>query len=59
MIEIQYVTLTGGESLPAYKMVCPECKALVLGTTVNTESTPWRGYCPEGHNWRIDKDADA
>jgi hypothetical protein len=58
-IEIQYVTLSGGESIPAYKMICPECNTLVLGSTVNTESIPWRGYCPDGHRWRINNEADA
>jgi len=57
--EIQWVRLTGGQTLPAYKMICPECGTLVLGTTVNTESTPWRGHCPSGHSWRIDEQADA
>lgn len=58
-IEVQWVQLSGGETLAAYKMICPECKALVLGTTVNTSSNPWRGHCPEGHSWRISVEADA
>lgn len=57
-IEIQWVELSGGHTLPAYKMICPECRTLVLGTTLNTEATPWRGYCPDGHSWRIDHRED-
>ena len=57
--QVEWVQLSGGETLPAYKMICPECKTLVLGTKVNTTSMPWRGHCPDGHSWRIDAEADA
>jgi len=57
--QVEWVQLSGGETLPVYKMICPECKTLVLGTKVNTTSIPWRGHCPDGHSWRIDAEADA
>lgn len=56
---IDYVMLSGGASVPALKLVCPKCKTLVMGTTVDTESKPWEGHCPKGHSWEIRNEADA
>jgi hypothetical protein len=59
-VEIQWITLTGGQTIPAYKLVCPQCKALVLGgTTVNTSVEPWRADCGNGHQWDVVSKEDA
>jgi hypothetical protein len=51
--EITYVQLSGGQYVAPEKLVCPECKTLDLGTTVDTTTVPWRAHCVRGHRWAI------
>lgn len=57
--EVQYLTLSGGMTIPAVKAVCPVCKKLVLPTTFDTSTEPWTAHCGRGHSFEIDLREDS
>jgi len=56
---VDYVTLSGGKSVPAEKIVCPVCNVLDMGTSFDTSEEPARAECSKGHEWTFTTEADA
>jgi hypothetical protein len=57
--EIQHLTLNGGVTIPAYKVVCPQCMTLDLKTDFRTDVMPWVAICTKGHQFEIDPRPEA
>lgn len=57
--KVEYVTLSGGKSVPAEKIVCPVCNKLDMGTRFNTSTEPIQAECSRGHEWTFTSEADA
>lgn len=51
--EVEWVELSGGTRVPSHLLVCPKCKTLDLGTTVDTAATPMVASCSLGHEWPV------
>lgn len=56
---IEWVTLSGGKSVAAEKLVCPMCRRLDLETEVDTTTDPWKAICSKGHEFSISAKPDA
>lgn len=56
---VDYVTLSGGESVLAEKIVCPVCGVLDMGTAFDTSREPATAMCSKGHEWTFTTKADA
>ena len=52
--KVEYVTLSGGRSVPAHLLVCPECNKLDLKTDIDTSENPFTARCSQGHEFKID-----
>jgi len=57
--KVEYLTLSGGKVIAAYKLVCPDCHKLDLESEIDTETTPWTAWCRQGHEFRVDPTPDA
>jgi hypothetical protein len=51
--KIEYAEIAG-VSVPAEKLVCPECHTLDLATEFDTTTEPWTAWCSEGHEFKVD-----
>lgn len=51
--EVEYVTLSGGKSVPASLLICPTCNALDLKTDIDTSEHPWKCQCSKGHKFEV------
>jgi hypothetical protein len=52
--KVEYVTLSGGTSVPAYLLECPKCKTVDLNIEIDTSTEPWKAWCGKGHEFTID-----
>lgn len=57
--KVEYVTLSGGKSVPAEKIGCPQCGILDIKTRFNTSVEPAQAECSQGHEWTFTTEADA
>lgn len=57
--QVEWVTLSGGKSVPAEKLVCPVCEALDIHTDIDTSTEPAKAICSRGHEWTFKIGADA
>jgi hypothetical protein len=56
---VEWVNLSGGKSVPAEKVICPECKVLDMNTGFDTSIEPAHAWCSQGHEWTFSTKADA
>jgi hypothetical protein len=57
--KVEYVTLSGGRSIPAHLLECPECKIVDLGVELDTSKEPFTAWCSKGHEFTVDARPNA
>lgn len=55
--KVEYAEIAG-KSIPAEKLICPQCHTLDLGTDFDTSTEPWTAICPKGHEWQVSTQAN-
>jgi hypothetical protein len=56
--KVEWVEIKG-KSIPAERVVCPQCNVLDLNTDFDTTEEPWKATCSKGHEWAVKTVAEA